>query len=159
MIIRPATGDDAALLGAMLYEAARWDPHGPREPIEEVLADPVIRRYHDGWGRRGDAGVVGELEGSPVGAAWHRLFAAKAPGFGFLDEQTPELSIAVAPLHRGKGIGGLLLRAAMVQAREAGFRRLSLSVAARNPARRLYQRAGFEEVGEHGGSWTMLARL
>ena len=159
MIIRPATGDDAALLRAMLYEAARWDPAGPREPIEEVLADPVIRRYHDGWGRRGDAGVVSELEGSPVGAAWHRLFAAEAPGFGFLDEQTPELSIAVAPLHRGKGIGSMLLRAAMAQAREAGFRTLSLSVAAHNPARRLYQRAGFEKAAEHGGSWTMLARL
>jgi ribosomal protein S18 acetylase RimI-like enzyme len=159
MIIRPATGADAAFLGAMLYEAARWDPDGPREPIEEVLADPMIRGYHDGWGRRGDAGVVAEREGSPLGAAWYRLFTAEAPGFGFVDEQTPELSIAVASLHRGKGLGGLLLRAAMAQAREAGFRTLSLSVAASNPARRLYPRAGFEEISERGGSWTMLARL
>lgn len=159
MHIRSATGDDLEFLKAMLYEAARWDPDGPRDPIEEVLADPLLRRYHEAWGRPGDGGVVGELDGDPVGAAWYRLLAAEAPGFGFVDEQTPELSIAVAPRHRGKGLGGALLRAAMVRARGEGFRALSLSVAAGNRARLLYERAGFQRIGEHGGSWTMLATL
>ena len=34
-----------------------------------------------------------------------------------------------------------------------------LSGAAANPARDLYRRAGFEDVAEHGGSWTMRATL
>ena len=47
----------------------------------------------------------------------------------------------------------------MSRAREEGFHALSLSVAAENRARLLYERAGFQKIGEHGGSWTMLANL
>jgi ribosomal protein S18 acetylase RimI-like enzyme len=159
MNIRPVTKDDVVFLKTMLYEAARWNPAWPRDPLEQVIEDPSIRRYHAAWGRPNDAGVLGELEGTPVGAAWYRLFAAEGPGYGFVDEQTPEISIAVARLHRRRGLGGMLLRAAMALARDAGFPTLSLSVASDNPSRLLYQRAGFEKIGEHGGSWTMLAKL
>jgi len=105
MNIRPATKDDVQFLKKMLYEAARWNPDWPREPIEEVLADPVLVRYHQGWGREGDGGVVAEVDALPVGAAWYRLFTAEDPGYGFVDDKIPELSIAVVPLHRRKGIG------------------------------------------------------
>ena len=160
MNIRPATKDDVEFLKEMVYEAARWNPDWPREPIEEVLGEPVIRRYHEGWGRDGDGGVLAELEGVPVGAAWYRVFSADEPGYGFVDEKTPELSIAVVPLHRRKGIGEAILRACMVQAREEGFQSLSLSVAPHNRSRMMYQRAGFEKVAEDdGGSWTMVANL
>ena len=40
MNIRPATKDDVQFLKKMLYEAARWNPDWPREPIEEVLGRP-----------------------------------------------------------------------------------------------------------------------
>src|SRR5262245_19069632 len=146
----------------MLYEAARWNPDWPREPIEEVLGATITRRYHEGWGRAGDGGAVAELDGVPVGAAWYRVFSADEPGYGFVDEKTPELSIAVVPLHRRKGIGGALLRSCMVQAREEGFQTLSLSVAVHNRSRMMYQRAGFEKVsetGESGDHWTMVANL
>ena len=103
--------------------------------------------------------MVAEVEGKPVGAAWYRLFTEAAPGYGFVDEKTPELSIAVAPLHRRKGIGEAVLRSCMVQAREEGFQSLSLSVAVHNRSRMMYQRAGFEKVGEDGDSWTMVANL
>jgi ribosomal protein S18 acetylase RimI-like enzyme len=159
MNIRPATDQDVQFLKKMLYEAARWNPDWPREPIEEVLADPMLVRYHDAWGRPGDGGMIAEFDGRPVGAAWYRQFTADAPGYGFVDEKVPELSIAVAPLHRRKGIGEALLRSCMVQAREEGFQALSLSVAAHNRSRMMYQRAGFEKVDERSGSWTMLANL
>jgi GNAT superfamily N-acetyltransferase len=159
MNLRSITRDDVPFLKAMLYEAARWNPEEPREPLEQVLEAPLLRRYHDGWGRPGDTGILGELAGAPVGAAWYRRFTAEEPGFGFINEETPELSIAVAPRHRGAGVGGALLRALMHRAREEGFHALSLSVAAENRARLLYERAGFQKVGEHGGSWTMLANL
>jgi GNAT superfamily N-acetyltransferase len=160
MNIRPATADDVEFLKKMLYEAARWNPDWPREPIEEVLGEPMLRRYHEGWGRRGDGGVVGEIDGAPVGAAWYRQFTAEAPGYGFVDEKIPELSIAVAPLHRRKGLGHALLRSCMVQAREEGFQALSLSVAAHNRSRMMYQRSGFEKVEQTDPeTWTMVANL
>lgn len=159
MHIRPATPQDVDFLKKMLYEAARWNPDWPREPIEEVLADPILVRYHAGWGREGDGGVVAEMDGEPVGAAWYRLFPADAPGYGFVDEKIPEVSIAVAPIHRRKGIGEAVLRSCMVQAREEGFQALSLSVAVHNRSRMMYQRAGFEKVEESGESWTMVANL
>ena len=120
----------------------------------------MLTRYHEGWGRPGDAGVIAELDGVPVGAAWYRLFTADEPGYGFVDEKIPELGIAVEPLHRRKGIGGDAAAGAHVQAREEGFPALSLSVAAHNRSRMMYQRVGFEKVGEDdGGSWTMVVKL
>ncbi|GIU97902.1 MAG: N-acetyltransferase [Actinomycetota bacterium] len=159
MNIRPVTKDDVPFLKKMLYEAARWNPDWPREPLEEVLADPMLVRYHAGWGRPGDGGVIAELEGEPVGACWYRVFTQDAPGYGFIDEKTPELSIAVLPLHRRKGIGHALLHSAMVQAREEGFQALSLSVAVHNRSRMMYQRAGFQRVEERGDNWIMVANL
>jgi ribosomal protein S18 acetylase RimI-like enzyme len=162
MNIRPVMPEDLPFLRKMMYEAARWNPDWPREPIEEVLADPIMLRYHQGWGRRGDGGVVAEIEGEPVGAAWYRLFEEDKPGYGFVDEKTPELSIAVVPLHRRKGIGEAVLRSCMVQAREEGFQALSLSVAVHNRSRMMYQKAGFERVaesGDGGDHWTMVANL
>jgi GNAT superfamily N-acetyltransferase len=157
--IRPATQADDEFLKTMLYEAARWNPDWPREPMEEVLDEPVLRRYHEGWGRPGDGGVIAELERMPVGAVWYRQFTDDEPGYGFVDEKTPELSVAVQPLHRRKGIGHALLHSAMVQAREEGFQSLSLSVAVHNRSRMMYQRAGFHRVSEDGDHWTMVANL
>jgi GNAT superfamily N-acetyltransferase len=162
MNIRPVMPEDLPFLRKMMYEAARWNPDWPREPIEEVLADPIMLRYHQGWGRRGDGGVVAEIDGEPVGAAWYRLFEEDKPGYGFVDEKTPELSIAVVPLHRRKGIGEAVLRSCMVQAREEGFQALSLSVAVHNRSRMMYQKAGFEKVaesGDGGDHWTMVSNL
>ena len=97
--------------------------------------------------------------GFPVGAAWYRVFRAAEPGYGYVDEQTPELAIAVVPSKRGHGIGEELLQALLVKARAAGYERLSLSVEPGNPARKLYERHGFEVVDEGAEAWTMVASL
>jgi ribosomal protein S18 acetylase RimI-like enzyme len=159
--IRPAGPDDVEFLKEMLYEAAAWNPDWPREQVIHALASSRLERYHRDWGRQGDAGVVAELEGEPVGAAWYRLFTTEEPGFGFVDEKTPELGIAVVPLHRRRGIGETLLRALMVQAREDGYTALSLSVAVHNRSRMMYERAGFSKVREEddGDTWVMRADL
>src|SRR4026207_1787393 len=133
MNIRPATKDDLAFLRKMLYEAARWNPDWPREPMEEVLAEPMLLRYYQEWGRpgdggglpetdgrRGDGGAAADTGGRPVGAACYRLFTDQEPGYGFVDEKTPELSIAVVPLHRRKGHSEAAPTLLMVQAREEG---------------------------------------
>ncbi|MET0451817.1 MAG: GNAT family N-acetyltransferase, partial [Mycobacterium sp.] len=62
----------------------------------------------------------------------------------------PELCIAVVPDMRGSGVGGALLDALFVQC--AGTQTaLCLNVHVRNPARKLYQRKGFEEIGQGRG--------
>ena len=82
------------------------------------------------------------------------------PGYGFVDEQTPELAIAVVPSARGRGVGSKLIEALLARAREAGYDTISLSVDRTNAgAIELYGRHGFEQVGESDDSVTMLAQL
>jgi ribosomal protein S18 acetylase RimI-like enzyme len=124
-----------------------------------LIGDLPVSRYVDRWGRPGDTAVVGLEGATPVGAAWFRLYSADEPGFGFLDEQTPELSIAVVPSRRHHGYGSELLSALLAKARDAGFGEISLSVDAGNPAIGLYERYGFREVGREGQAITMRANL
>jgi len=153
-VIRHGSRHDGRFLRDMLHHAYYWRERAPRDPMEGS-----VQRYVMSWGRSGDAAVIAYDEAGNVGAAWYRLFKEKEPGYGFVDEQTPELSIAVVPSRRGKGYGDELLGALLEQARKDGFRQISLSVEPDNPALRLYERYGFEKVGESGGSWTMLAKL
>lgn len=155
-MIRPGSRYDARFLRDMLHHAYYWRERSvPQDPMEGS-----VQRYVMNWGRPGDAAVIAlDDVGSEVGAAWYRLFKANEPGYGFVDEQTPELSIAVVPSRRGKGFGVELLEALLAQARHDGFTQVSLSVEADNPAFRLYERHGFRKVGESGGSATMLVTL
>ena len=98
------------------------------------------------------------MNGGPVGAAWFRLFEPDRHGYGFVAPDVPELSLAVAPEHRRRGLGRDLLEHALRRAEEAGHRQVSLSVEPDNPALRLYERLGFERVGKSGGSWTLIRR-
>ena len=155
LTILPIAGDDLPFVRAMLYEAAFWRGAGDAPPLETALRAPGLAIYVDDWGRSGDTGLVARVAGRPVGAVWVRRFCAHAHGYGYLDDQTPELSIAVAPAHRGRGIGECLLTAMLVVLRLDGTRQVSLSVETDNPARRLYQRLGFTSVATADGAVTM----
>jgi len=123
-----------------------------------VLARPELAHYVSGSPRPGELGVVAE-DGPPVGAARLRLLPEHDRGYGFADAETPELSIGAVPTHRGRGIASLLLKALVLSAREQRHEALSLSVEPDNPARRLYERCGFQVVGAVDGSRTMLLVL
>lgn len=56
-------------------------------------------------------------------------------------------TLGVSAQHRCKGIGAALLEAYIDDARQAGFTHLTLSVRADNPAKRLYEKAGFRHTG------------
>ena len=102
-MIRPGTPQDARFLRDMLRHAYYWRASGTED---ETGLHPM--RYVENWGRPGDAAVIALDEGFPVGAAWYLTFKESAPGYGFVDERTPELSIAVVPSRRGHGFGGEL---------------------------------------------------
>jgi ribosomal protein S18 acetylase RimI-like enzyme len=155
----PATAADVSVLAAMLYEAAYWRDQGQAPPLDEALQQPELARYVNGWGRAGDRGLIASVAGVPVGAAWLRRFTADDHGYGYVDDATPELSIAVAPRHRGMGIGRCLLTATLAQARLDEVAQVSLSVETDNPARRLYQQLGFRDLEAAGGAVTMVVAL
>jgi ribosomal protein S18 acetylase RimI-like enzyme len=141
----------------MLGEAAVWRPDKPTPTADQVLADPRYAMYLAGWPKHGDDGLIAEQDG-PVGAAWYRTFTAASHGHGFVAEDVPELAIAVIASRRHEGIGQRLL-ADLVEASVAqGYPALSLSVAAHNPARALYESNGFVPVEKRETSWTMIRR-
>ncbi len=150
IVVRRGGAQDVRFLRDMLHHAYYW-----RERVPGSLAS----RYVRGWGRRGDTAAIALEDGFPVGAAWFRTFSAKEPGYGFVDEATPELAIAVVPSKRGRGVGDELLVALCRRATQAGYEQLSLSVEPGNPARKLYERHGFRIVEEGPEAWTMVASL
>lgn len=116
--------------------------------------------YVDGLAtREGDFALVAEEDGEAVGAAWYRLLSGDEPGYGFVSADVPELSVAVLASRRGGGIGSALLDRLVESARGDGRPGLSLSARGRNPARMLYARMGFAEVGAVDDSLTMLLRF
>jgi len=133
-------GDQAALWEWL--HIALWDP--PPAPLRprEVLEDPRVRIYAEGWGRPGDLGVVAVVDGEDAGACWMRLLP-EGVGLGSIDAVTPQLGIALAEPHRGKGIGKRMMLEALSRAWDAGFQRVSLTVHPENPARHMYASCGF----------------
>lgn len=150
LVLRRGGAQDVRFLRDMLHHAYYWRARVPGS---------LVSRYVRGWGRPGDTAVIALEGGFPVGAAWYRVFPEDEPGYGFVDPETPELAIAVVPSKRGHGIGEELLKELIAKAKEAGYGRLSLSVEPGNPARKLYERFGFEVVGQGDEAWTMVATL
>jgi ribosomal protein S18 acetylase RimI-like enzyme len=152
--IRSLTPDDEPFLWEMLYHALYVPPNSPALP-PQVIQQPEISRYVEGWGRSGDEGAMALYSNEAIGAVWLRLLTGSQPGFGYVDDFTPELSIAVLPQYRGQGIGSQLLTYLLERARWH-FQAVSLSVSAYNPAKHLYERLGFEVARESGTAITMI---
>ncbi len=147
--IRPLMPQEASFLREMIYEAM-YIPAEEEHPPREIVDQPPIRKYIADWGRYGDAAWVATANDALVGAAWYRLFSEDDPGYGFLNAQTPEISIALRPGFRDQGVGSKLLKTLLRHAAGEGFEAVSLSVDVRNPATRLYTRLGFEEIERIG---------
>lgn len=155
------------MLTAALLEAVNWDGQ-VRVTREQLFGNPHLAHYVTGWPHLTDFGTVatddgavgsGWGDGEVLGAAWCRLFYATDPGYGYLADDVPEVTIGVAPAHRGRGVGSALLAALIEQARVRGHHALSLSVEDGNRGRLLYERAGFTAVGRSGNSDTMHLHL
>ena len=157
--VRSATQADEHFLREMVLHAA-FPPGAATPTLEDVLQDERLARYIVDWQRPGDSGVVAEADGQPIGAAWYRRFSQNEPGYGFISDDIPELSIAVVPGMRGRGIGRTLLIRLIEQARAEGLPALSLSVSVDNPvAMQLYASLGFRTVAGDADHPTMLIQL
>ena len=150
-MIRRGGRQDVPFLRDMLRHAYHWHVSALDD------SDVPIARYVDNWGRAGDEALVALEAGHPIGAAWYRQFPAGAPGWGFVDEETPELTIAVVPSKRGHGTGAELLEALLAQARADGFAQISLSAEPGQTG--FYEQHGFRELRREDGTVTMVADL
>jgi ribosomal protein S18 acetylase RimI-like enzyme len=151
-MIRRGSQADVAFMRAMLMHAYHWRVAG-------MEADIPLARYVERWGRPGDVALIAAEGPNPVGAAWLRRFPASAPGYGFVDEETPELTIAVVPSKRRHGVGQELLDALIAKAQAANVSRLSLSVQKDSAAVAFYERNGFTRVADTDHAVTMLREL
>ena len=151
--LRPITSADEGFLWEMLYQAI-YVPEGTLPPPREVINTPELARYVRGWGQADDLGFLAIHETQPIGAIWLRLLKETNKGYGYIDDVTPELSIAVLPPHRGKGVGTRLMRQLLLAAGNK-YEAISLSVSEENPAMRLYRRLGFKIAGADGTSVKM----
>jgi GNAT superfamily N-acetyltransferase len=158
--IRPAEAADVDFLGDMLMEAVNWSPEWKPQSRQKAFATPAIAHYLAGWPRDTDLGVIAEVGGQRAGAAWLRFLSATDPGYGFVAQDIPELTLGVQAAFRGQGLGRALLRAAAGAARAAGIARISLSVERKNFAQRLYLSEGYQVVDSSDAqSDTMLKEL
>ena len=154
--IRPLTQADERFLGDMLYQAI-FVPDGYPKPDPSIVKQPDLAKYVQDWGLEHDHGflAIDADAQQPVGAVWSRLFTGDARWYGYVDDETPELSMAVVPACRGRGVGTLLM-SGILKRIEKDYDKISLSVSEGNPAIHLYERFGFTAFAAAGDSITMV---
>ncbi|MBD2440173.1 GNAT family N-acetyltransferase [Nostoc sp. FACHB-110] len=143
--IRQLTQQDEPFLWQMLSEAAHIQAEG--KTMQDLMNNPDLAKYVQAWGTNDDLGVIAihHSNHQPVGAAWLRLFTVENPGYGYIDDRTPELAIATLPEYRNQGIGTQLL-AHLITIAQTAYPAISLSIRSTNPALHLYQRFGWQVV-------------
>jgi ribosomal protein S18 acetylase RimI-like enzyme len=155
--IRHLKENEKSFLMEMLYESIHIEEE-KKPPIDALLNTYELKKYHQNWGRKGDKALIAvDYSGIPVGAVWYRLFGSEERGYGYVNDDTPELGIAIKKDARGKGLGTKLMHSIIEEAKVNNHKSLSLSVDVDNTqAINLYRRLGFVEVGKVGSSNTML---
>lgn len=144
LILRPETPADADFI-QRLYAEMRWQELAqvswPDESKLLFLAQQCeaqrqhyARAYFDG------EFLVIECAGGAIGRLY--LYRGAPQDIRIID-------IGLLQAWRNQGLGRRILEAVLDQARVAG-RSVSIHVEIFNPARRLYDRLGFIEKGEHG---------
>lgn len=118
-----------------------------------VIAEIERETFADPWSRGAFAGMLGQrgvyfavARPAPGAAPVGYVVAIHAGGEGEI------ANLAVTQASRGCGVGTALVEASLAEARRRQCGTLFLEVRESNaPARRLYARHGFEEVGRRRG--------
>ena len=150
--------NDYLFLREMLYDALYLLDNEKTFP--KIFIDlPELSKYIENWGEYGDIGLIAQHDNVLIGAVWGRLFKEKNQGFGFVDNNIPEILMAITGKYRNQGLGAKLLTKFFKVAKEHGYKALSLSVDKRNRAFDLYKRMGFEIVDNLKTTYTMKKEL
>ncbi|MCP4131820.1 MAG: GNAT family N-acetyltransferase, partial [bacterium] len=80
-------------------------------------------------------------------------------GYGFINNHTPEIAMAVKKDFRNIGLGTKLLLTLMNKIKSDGYSAVSLSVDKRNRAVNLYKRVGFAIVEDPENDFIMTKQL
>lgn len=146
-------------LEEMLYEALFVPPGRSKFP-RSIIESPDINKYINNWNEKeDDLAILVKKDDELVGAIWGRKFEKEKKGYGFVDENTPEISMAIKAEYRNQGIGTSLIHQIEKAFLEIGITKLSLSVDKRNPAKKLYERCGFKLYEEQETATTMVKEL
>ena len=107
---------------------------------KKIIEMPEIRIYIEDFGKKQDDYCLCAVVNSKVvGAVWVRIIE----GFGCVDDQTPELAIALYKEYRRLGIGSRLMAEMLNLLKEKGYRKTSLSVQKDNYAAQMYLKMGY----------------
>ncbi len=156
--IRSINQDETPQLQSFLYDAI-FVPDGVKKPDKKIINLPELLTYIKDFGKDTDLCLVADLDGTLVGAIWVRLFSENEKGFGFVDKETPELSMSVKENYRNRGIGKKLLTSMIERLKILDYKQVSLSVDISNFAFKIYLNFGFEIVKSDKKSAIMIKRL
>lgn len=138
--LRPAEAEDRPLM-LRVYASTR-EPELEASGMPREQWPPFLEHQFEAQSRHYETYEDTSFEVVLVdGEQAGRLIVARWP------EELRVVDVALLPEHRGRGIGGELMRELVEEADQRGVK-TSIHVERFNPARRLYDRLGFEPVSE-----------
>ena len=155
MILREIKENETEILKDFLYEAI-FIPEGMELPPKEIIDQPELKLYYDGFGiGEADFCIVADDEGKVIGAVWTRIMN----DYGHVDEETPSFAVSLYKEYRGQGIGTKLMKEMLYLLKEKGYKRASLAVQKANYAVKMYENVGFKAVDENDEEYIMVCEL
>ena len=154
-MIRKIRADEYSVLEDFLYEAV-FIPKGASAPPKEIIYKPELQVYIADFGKRkGDIGLVAEVDNKIIGAVWVRIMN----DYGHIDNETPSFAISLYTEYRNYGIGTAMMKEMLNVLNQAGYKQASLAVQKENYAVKMYKNVGFEVIDENEEEYIMLYKF
>ena len=150
--IRELRESEQQVLAEFLYEAI-YIPEGVEAPPKNIIEQPELQVYIDGFGsKKDDLCFVAETDKGVIGAVWVR----DMNDYGHIEAGVPSFAISLYKEYRGHGIGTEMMKRMLYELETRGYKRASLSVQKINYAAKMYQKIGFEIIGENEEEFIMV---